>query len=132
MKITFSICLLFVFSNCLANCPTGLNGTWLGNYTDHGPFGRTMLIGLIINTHGKYLSGSSVNLPKQKIGLASMSLKGSCTNAGIHFKLSHSQEDPSTPPSTIRFINPNEIQVTLYWQTAMIGGHGQALLERQP
>lgn len=131
MKRFFSICLLFVFSSGLANCPSKLAGHWEGNYTDHGPFGRTLLIGLKIIIQGKHFSGSTLSLKNQPLGLAKLSLKGTCSTSGLQFTLTQNQETATAPFSQIRFINPNQIQVTLHWQTAMISGYGQALLERQ-
>lgn len=129
MKNIFAICFFIPILLAYANCPKELSGTWVGTYTDQGPFGATIPITLTFQTNGNNFSGHS--LPSsQGISLGDLSLHGSCDPKTITFYLSQG-DDPKPLASELSFINPNQISIYLYWQTAMIGGCGPALLERK-
>ena len=131
MKNIFTVCFLAPVFLCYANCPKELSGTWIGSYTDHGPFDATIPLELKLSAQGDKFSGYTMDI-KDSISLSNMTLSGTCTAKTITFYLEQDPNSDHKPlPSQLSFVNLNELSIDLYWQNAMIGGFGPALLERK-
>lgn len=105
-----------------ANCPKNLDGWWSGRYVDHGPYDGAVNILLHLQVKQHQLSGTFFR------SLNGDTLKGTCQQGKIQFYINHCGNN--APLSNAQFINPQQLSLHLYWQNAMIGGDGPALLEK--
>ena len=130
MKNIFATCLLLISFFCWGHCPKELGGTWIGSYTDHGPYDATIPIALKFDIHGNKFSGHTVDT-ETSIGLHHMILQGACKKNAIQFYLSSGQIDPKPQASIVHFKDHDKITIDLHWQNAMIGGFGPAIVEKK-
>lgn len=125
----YGCCVLLFFSLLLYGkpCPKALSGYWLGSYTDHGPIDDKIPILMHLAVHGDHFSGQSLALKQQSTQLPQFTLRGWC-NKQIRFTTTpftaHNQR------SSLDLLNNDQMALHLYWQNAMIGGNGPALLEK--